>query len=130
MAYFAAKQVHVTFVALSLLGFCVRGGMMLVSSPALRSKLVRVLPHVIDTVLLLSAVYLAYVVLQTPGDHAWLISKLVGLVLYVVFGTIALRLGKTRAVRGVFWILGLIVFGWVASVAVSKNPLGFLASLA
>jgi uncharacterized membrane protein SirB2 len=127
LTYLAVKHVHLSFVALSFLGFVARGVLMLTDSPLSRQRLVRIVPHLIDTVLLLSALYLAYVVMQVPGDHAWLISKVVGLILYIALGVVALKRGKTRTIRLVSWLLGLLVFAWIVSVAIQKTPLGFLA---
>ncbi|MGA2551603.1 MAG: SirB2 family protein [Burkholderiaceae bacterium] len=127
MAYLVAKQLHVTFVALSFIGFFARGVMMLLDSSLRNTRLIRIGPHVIDTLLLLSAVYLAYVVLQTQGRHLWLLSKLIGLVLYVGLGVVALKRGRTKTVRFMVWLLALAVFAWIASVAFSKNPWGFFS---
>ena len=40
---------------------------------------------------------------------------------------VALRPGRPAAVRGVAWVAALVTFGWIVSVAITKNPLGVLA---
>ena len=46
------KSVHITLAYLTVLGFVVRGLWSIVDSPLREQKWARVLPHVIDTVLL------------------------------------------------------------------------------
>lgn len=126
MSYLAFKHIHVTFVVLSFLGFFARGILMLTNSSWLSTRLVRVAPHVIDTGLLLSALVLVYQLFPFPASPTWILAKVCGLILYIGLGTYALRRGKTRAMRVSFWFLAMVVFGWIISVAITKNPWGFL----
>ena len=57
--YLLVKQLHVACVVLSLAGFVARGALMAAGAPVLRSRFARVAPHVVDTVLLASAIWLA-----------------------------------------------------------------------
>jgi len=126
MQYFAAHHAHGTFVVTSILLFVLRGGLMLADSPALAKPLLRVLPHVVDTLLLASALWLVSVMhlpfLQTP----WLVAKVVGLVLYIVLGSVALRRGRSRRVRVTAFVLALVTVSWIVSVAILHHPAGFL----
>lgn len=122
MEYMIAKHLHTTTVALTLVFFLVRGGWMFTGSAMLQRKWVRIAPHVIDTVLLLSALYLAIAVWGWPATlHGWITAKLVALVLYIVLGTIALKRGRTRAVRGTAFVGALVVFAYLVAVALSKQ---------
>jgi uncharacterized membrane protein SirB2 len=94
--YFLIKSVHVWSVTLSIALFVLRGGLMLAESPWLRAGVLRYTPHVVDTVLLTSALMLTGIVHQYPFANGWLTAKVLGLVLYVVLGSIALRRGGTR----------------------------------
>ena len=58
MNYFALKHLHVTFAVLSGAFFLLRGIWMLSGSTLLQRRWVRIAPHVIDTLLLASAVVL------------------------------------------------------------------------
>ena len=95
----AVKALHVACVVASGAFFAVRGAWMLRAPHRLSRRWVRVLPHVVDTMLLASAVALAIAIRNYPGTHAWLTAKVAGLVVYVVLRSIALRRGRTRAVR-------------------------------
>ena len=87
----------------------------------------RTLPHVVDTVLLLSALGLAWMLRLTPGNSSWLLGKIVGLVVYVMLGVVALRPGRPRVVRVAAWLAALSTVAWIVSVAITKTPLGFLS---
>jgi uncharacterized membrane protein SirB2 len=97
--YFAIKHVHLWAVTLSLSLFAIRAGLMLADAPAQQWLPLRVLPHVIDTVLLTSALLLTTIVHQFPFVNGWLTAKVCGLVAYVVLGSIALKRGRTPQVR-------------------------------
>ncbi|MFZ5509205.1 MAG: SirB2 family protein [Pseudomonadota bacterium] len=128
MAYVVLKHIHVLAVVLSFSGFFVRGLWMLADSPMLNRRWVKVAPHVNDTVLLASALALAALIGQYPFVHGWLTAKVLGLLAYIGLGMFALRRGRSKAVRVAFWLAALLIFGYIVSVALSKNPWGFLAA--
>ena len=129
MDYGVVKLIHQAAVTLSFLGFLVRGLGMLADSDWVRDRAVRTLPHIVDTILLLSGVTLAWQLRLSPTAAPWLAAKLVGLVVYIGLGMIALRRGRTKRQRTVAWIAALVTFGYIVSVALTRNPLGFLAPL-
>lgn len=123
MSYLLLKHLHVTCVVLSGLGFCLRGLWMLRESPRLQRRWVRIAPHVIDSLLLASALSLAVLSHQYPFAQGWLTAKLLGLLAYIGLGTMALKRGKTKGQRTLFFGLALLAFGYIVSVALSRNPL-------
>jgi uncharacterized membrane protein SirB2 len=127
--YATIKLVHQSAVAVSVTGFFVRGVASFAGAGWVRSRAAKSLPHVVDTVLLLSALTLAWMLRLTPGAAPWLLAKIVGLVVYVGFGVVALRPGGSLAVRVTAWVAALATVGWIVSVAMTKNPRGFLAAL-
>jgi len=127
--YAALKLVHQGAVALSVTGFFVRGLASFAGAGWVRSRVAKTLPHAVDTVLLLSALAMAWTLRLTPGNAPWLLAKIVGLVLYVAFGVVALRPGRSLAARTAAWVAALATVGWIVSVAITKNPRGFLAML-
>jgi uncharacterized membrane protein SirB2 len=66
----------------------------------------------------------------TPGNAPWLMAKVIGLVVYVALGVMALRPNRSRRVRVAAWLAALCTVGWIVSVAVTKNPLGMFSVLA
>lgn len=126
--YVAVKHIHILCVVLSLTGFVVRGIWMLTGNALLRCRPVKILPHVVDTFLLLSALTLTVLLGQYPLSTGWLTAKVLGLCLYVVLGTIALKRGRTLRIRASAFAAAIIVFIWIVSVALTRNPDGFLAA--
>lgn len=129
MDYATIKLVHQTAVLFSGLGFAARGMASLQGAPWTERRLARTLPHVVDTVLLLSAISLAFMLSLNPVHAPWLLAKIVGLLLYIGLGMAALRPRFARRTRATALVLALLVLVWIASVAVLKNPLGYLALL-
>ncbi len=120
--YNSLKHLHIITVALSGALFFIRGVWMLIESPRLNQRWVRVVPHVIDTVLLLSAVALTSIIQQYPFVHAWLTAKVIVLVLYIGVGMIAIRHGKRKSVKAVAWIIALLLFAYIVIVAWRHDP--------
>jgi uncharacterized membrane protein SirB2 len=117
-----------TCAALSIASFFVRWLWMLLDSPLLHKRATKIAPHVIDTALLLSALALVTII-GFGANAAWLSAKIAGLVVYIVLGTFALKRGRTKAVRAVTGLLAIVTFAFIASVARSHDPLGFLRAL-
>ena len=121
------KAIHLTFAALSFTGFFIRGIWMLRDSKLLQQRWVKILPQVVDTVLLASAIVLAVQLRYSPMAQPWLMAKIIALLVYVGLGLVALRLGRSKGIRALAWLLGMVVFGYIAAVAMSKSALGWFA---
>ena len=124
MSYAALKIIHIVSVVLSFAIFAVRGGNALSGQAAQGGKLGKIVPHVVYTILLLSAVGMVVINKQYPFVAAWPTVKLLGLVAFVVFGIFAFRGSQAR--KATFFGLGLLAFIFTASVALTHNPWGFL----
>lgn len=92
----------------------------------LRKTWVKVAPHCIDTVLLVSAIILVIRTQQFPGTHAWLSAKIIAVLAYIGLGMIALRWGRTHIIRVTAWWGALAVFLYIVAVAITRNPFPFL----
>ncbi|MEK7779136.1 MAG: SirB2 family protein [Pseudomonadota bacterium] len=123
MSYLLLKMLHVSSVVISYSLFFLRGIWLMQDSNNLRQRWVKVLPHVIDTILLTSAIALAVLIQQDPLNNAWLTAKVIGLLIYILLGMIAIRFGKTKKTRIAAWIGAQCVFIYIVLVALSKNPL-------
>lgn len=124
-SYTLLKNLHVICVVLSGAGFVLRGVWMLQGSPRLARRWVRVAPHIVDTVLLASAIALALMTGQYPLAHAWLTAKVAGLIAYIILGTLALKRGRTRGIRLAAFCGALAVYGYIVAVAMAKAALPF-----
>jgi uncharacterized membrane protein SirB2 len=124
--YAFVKTVHEGTVALSFLGFFARGVGSLAQASWVRSGVARSVPHVVDSVLLLSALTLAWMLRINPAATPWLMAKIIGLVVYVGLGIVALRPGPPKSLQAAAWLAALVTFVYIVSVAITKSPLGFL----
>ena len=130
MSYLFLKHLHVGCVVLSGSGFFLRGLWMLRESPWLQRAAVKLVPHIVDTVLLGSAIAMAVLSAQYPFFASWLTAKLVGLLVYIGCGTMALKRARSRQQRAAYFAAALTAFAYIVSVAVTRNALGFLVCLA
>jgi len=53
-----------------------------------------------------------------------------GVIVYIILGSLALRVDGTRSLRITAWLAALAVFGWILSVVLTRQPLGILAAAA
>lgn len=115
-------MIHVGSVIVSYTLFFLRGIWLMQNSENLHQRWVRILPHVVDTVLLTSAIILAMLIQQDPLNDSWLTAKVVGLLAYIGLGMIAMRFGKIRRTKIIAWIAAQCVFIYIVLVALTKNP--------
>jgi uncharacterized membrane protein SirB2 len=118
--YLVVKQVHIATAILSLCGFALRSWWMLKDNPLLQTKMVKIFPHINDTLLLGAAVYLTIVRDLSPFTEGWLAAKVILLVLYIVAGTVALKRGKTKQAKIRAMILALACVVSIFIIAMVK----------
>jgi uncharacterized membrane protein SirB2 len=123
------KLIHVSCALVSIAGFALRGYWMAVDNPLLQHQVAKVLPHVVDTLLLGSALALLFVLHLSPLTQPWLSAKIIALLLYIGLGMVALRFGQSKKIKVCAYLLALLTAGYMVSVAYSKSPLGFLQLL-
>ena len=123
MNYLAIKHLHITLAVLSGSFFVLRGLWMLLDSSMLQRRWVKVVPHVVDTLLLTSALVMVFWSGQYPFEQPWLTAKVLALVVYIGLGTIALKRGKTKAVRTWAWLAALATFAYIVAVALTRQAL-------
>jgi len=128
--YFSILLTHVSCAIMSLTFFVVRGFWMLTDSSKLQISIVRILPHIVDTVLLASALLLTVILEQYPFLNSWLTAKLFALVIYIILGTIALKRGRTKRIKIIAFISSIAVFTYIVLVAISHNPAAITTFLA
>ena len=122
--YATIKLLHQSAVALSSLGFAARGIASLKGAQWTQGRLAKTLPHVVDTVLLASAITLAVLLKLNPAHAPWLTAKILGLFLYIGLGMVTLREGFGLITRTITFGLALFVMAWIVSVAVMKDAWG------
>lgn len=121
--YIVVLATHISCAALSITFFVLRGVWTLQNREILHHPLVKVTPHVIDTILLLSALTLTVMISQYPFINHWLTAKFFALIGYIILGTIALKRGRTQKIRAIALCGATLLFGYIVSVAYYHHPL-------
>jgi uncharacterized membrane protein SirB2 len=122
MDYLTVKHIHITCATLSGSLFFARY-LDVAGLGHAAKKWIRIAPHLIDTLLLASALTMVFWSRQYPFVEAWLTAKVLALLLYIGLGTVALKRGKTKTVRIRTWIAALAVFSYIVAVALTKQAL-------
>ncbi len=124
--YVVIKHIHMTAALASGAFFLLRGLWMMQESSLFNAKLVRVLPHVIDTVLLISALTLVGFMGSLP---TFVLVKVAALFVYIALGMMAFRFMKGWGSRVFMFFLAFSVYAFILSVAITKHPQGFLSAI-
>lgn len=96
--YEGLKHFHLLTIAISATLLSVRFALMMANSKLLENKFLKVFPHINDTFLLLSGIYLIVITGFIPFTPAapWLTEKLTCVLAYIALGFFALKLGRTN----------------------------------
>lgn len=117
------KLLHVSCVMISYTLFFLRGIWMLNNSCIMQQRWIKIAPHLVDTLLIFSAILLAYSIGQYPFHDAWLTEKFLALLLYIWLGSIALHYGRTKVQRLLAWLAAQAVFACIVIIAIRHTPL-------
>lgn len=120
--YLAVKTLHLTCAVFSISLFLLRGVLQLRSKPWRRWPLLRVAPHLVDTVLLSSAVWLAWRSGQYPLQQDWLTAKVLALPAYILLGMRALGDSTPKSQRLAFFVAALLSVAYIVGVALTHSP--------
>lgn len=127
MSYLAIKLLHVGCVLLSYSLFLLRGIWVLRASPVMQQRWVKVVPHLIDSVLLGSAITLALMLELSPFAAPWLAAKILALLLYIVLGSLALKRARTQRGKLVAWLAAQAVFCYIVLTALTHDAMPWRA---
>lgn len=114
------KVIHVGCVYLSICGFLLRGYWLMTGSRLLQARLTKILPHIIDTLLLVSAIAMAVMWQLSPLDHLWLLAKIILLVVYILLGMAMLKWSKTRNMQILSGLSAIVVYALIFWLAVAR----------
>lgn len=115
------KSIHILTVLISINSFILRGIWMMKDSPRLQARWVRIVPHINDTVLLITGITLAFTIQQYPFVHGWLTAKIIALLTYIGLGMATIRHGRSKPQRIITWVAALLVFLYMIGVARTRQ---------
>lgn len=113
------KILHLSLVLLAVSGFIVRVILSETHPHRLKHKTARILPHIIDTLLLISGLVLVFHGHWLSRPYGWLIAKLIGLFGYIGFGAITMR--RRGPVKWLAFAGALGCLAYIGQVAVTKQ---------
>ncbi|SFM93926.1 Uncharacterized membrane protein SirB2 [Izhakiella capsodis] len=124
--YLSIKSFHILTVIISLSLFALRFFWLSVSPARLEQRWIKIVPHLNDTLLLLSGI--ALVTLIQSGalltQDSWLTEKLIGVIIYIALGSIALgRRPRSQKIRLAAFIIALAVVALIIRLAITKSLL-------
>jgi len=125
--YTSFKLVHLCAAILSFNGFVLRGYWMMTDPILLERKWVRIVPHIIDAIFLVSGIGLIFALRLQLLQNGWLLTKFAALLAYVICGSIALRRGRSMPIRQGAFALAVLSFIYIVGVALSKSTASWLA---
>lgn len=120
------KLIHMSTAVISISLFLIRGFWVFRNSPMMQEKWVKIFPHVNDTILLITATILAISTQQYPFVDSWLTAKFTALIVYILLGMFALKRAKEIKNKMIFFILALITFSYIVSVALTRSASWFI----
>lgn len=121
-SYQTIKLIHISTVIITLLLLITRVMFLLYRPQLLSYRALKLLPHINDTVLLLSAFSLLVIAGILPGlDHLWLLAKIIVMVLYIITGLLLFKKAKTRFSIVSLLLIALLFYAYIVQTAISKN---------
>lgn len=113
--YTLIKNLHIMLALVSVALFTYRWLRSFCASAGMQSKFLKVLPHLNDTLLLLTGVVL---IKMNVVEQSWLIAKLIALVVYIGLGVLAIKC-QHRGQKVLAGIAALLVFGYIVGASMS-----------
>ena len=121
--YAALKHLHIGLVSLSIALFVLRFFWRWRASPRLQSRWIKITPHLVDTLLLLSAIGMLLLVWGNPFALPWLRYKIILLCAYIVLGSLALKRAQSRPAQALAFALALLCLAAMVTLALFKPAL-------
>jgi len=114
-------KAHSGIALLALLIYIVRGVMMLANSSKTNARGILGIASFVTIILFGLGVYLSFAKHLSFAD-GFVMTKIIGLLLFVAFGVVALKQGLSKPVASILWLLGLGAFVYTYLVALETLP--------
>ena len=125
--YAEVKLAHMIFAAGSIGLFALRGALTVLAARPLKHPIWKVLPHIVDTLLLTMGIWLAVMLRLNPFQVTWLGVKILCVIGYIILGVLAFRLQRPRWLRLGVFTAAILMFSFIVSIAVLQDPRGVFA---
>jgi uncharacterized membrane protein SirB2 len=121
MSYLAIKHLHIGCATLSIALFSLRGVLQVRGIAWRRWRVLRIAPHVNDSILLGAAIWMTT---QLPPDASldWIGAKIAALLAYILCGKFALSDATSASRRLPFLLLAFLSVGYIVGTALTHSP--------
>ncbi len=125
--YMIVKNIHLTIISLTFIFFIINFVLTIKGSDKVNNKILKIGPHILYTLFILTFIYLVSVINLYPFVNGWASSKLGGFVLYILSITFALRWAKSIVWRivgfisAVFWFVMSARLGYADHLKVNNQ---------
>jgi uncharacterized membrane protein SirB2 len=117
------KIFHLIFILLSISSFVGRVYLAEKNPDMLEQKWIKIGPHVVNSLLLLTGFALVFQGSWLSAEYGWIVAKLIALVAYVGLGIVAIK--SQGDLRWKAFAGALACFVYIAAVAVTKSAFIF-----
>jgi uncharacterized membrane protein SirB2 len=124
--YLPLKHVHMSLVFISIILFIIRGGAKVCQSHGFNQKWLKIVPHLLDSLLLVSGIALTIIIAQYPISHHWLTVKMLLLVGYIVLGMKTMKSTQVMQQR-TYFAAALCCVLLLVMVAKTHHPMGLFS---
>lgn len=128
--FYEVRMAHMVFAGGSIALFLLRGAFTVLAARPLPQRIWKVLPHVVDSLLLAMGIWLAILLRLDPFRVTWLGVKILCVIGYILLGVLAFRLKRPRWLRVGVFAAAILLFAFIVSIAIFQDPRGIFVLMA
>lgn len=128
--FYEVRLAHIIFAGGSIALFVLRGGFAVLAARPLPQRIWKVLPQIVDSLLLAMGIWLAVLLRLDPFRVTWLGVKILCVIGYIVLGVLAFRLQRPRWLRFVLFAGAILLFAFIVSIAIFQDARGIFVLMA
>ncbi|TPQ29607.1 SirB2 family protein [Methylomonas koyamae] len=113
------KHVHLLFVVLVAVSFAARVLAAQLKPELLQRPVLKIAPHALASLLLLSGIVLVFQGGWLHGNFGWIVAKLLALPIFIGLGMLAIR--REGQQRWLAFFGAILVFLYIGGVAIGKD---------
>jgi len=125
--YLFIKTLHISTVALSIGLLLFRTVLLLRSSKLLKNRFLKLIPHINDSLLLITAITMLFTSEYiSSGNMEWIYAKVSAMILYIVTGIYLFRYANSNRQIVYLLALAIILYLYIIQTAITKNLIPFI----
>lgn len=117
MQYLIVKHSHMFFVAITILLFNIRFFLLCTKPEKPLAAIWKGMPHLNDTLLLFTGLWLIHITKFTPFNSHWLGAKIILLLVYIGLGMMMMRAKPRSSKFYITYVLAMICVGSIVYLA-------------